>query len=123
MLTIVDKTRVGYTELIDRIEWLSRPDGDIVPRVITSVYAVYADRYNRAWPGMSTDLLFSVNRYETKEGGFFCTHSWGFVTEQEAFDFLSGHGMQEYRSFDQQGNPIVDYRVRLGIPDAKIHRL
>lgn len=132
-LFVVEKVRLGYTDSITRIDFDKTldDDGTVVPqpRLTTSTYLIVADKYNREWPGTITDTLFAVEKYEHRHGGrtsgdgFFCTHAWGFMTEEEAFDFLNGKGLREYHSFDRSGKHVSDVRTRLEIPDAKIYRL
>jgi hypothetical protein len=85
-------------------------------------FMVLATKYNRVWPGHNSDVLFVVEGHGQSENFFGPLALWGFYTEQECYDFLTGYGPKEYHSHDLQGNPISEVRERLNIPDAFITR-
>jgi hypothetical protein len=84
-------------------------------------YLVGYTQHDRAWPGATTQYpatTFAVSR----EGPNGVDASWGFHTEDEAWDFLTGLGPQEYLHWSPFGQPIVETRERLAIPDGMIKR-
>lgn len=84
-------------------------------------YVVSYTQHDRPWPGADTQYpatTFVVSR----EGPNGVDMSWGFHTEQEAWDFLSGYGEQEYQHWSQYGQPVSEVRERLAIPDGMIKR-
>ena len=104
MLSIVSSERIGYAV---------GPDG--------YRYYVSYTRHDRDWPGATTeypDTTFVVSR----EGPKGVDMSWGFHSEKEAWDFLSGVGSMEYVHWSQNGQEIREVRERLGIPDGMIKR-
>lgn len=119
-----DETRreeLGIVEIIDI--------GECIPPYAVSRYGrvfnqfrVAASRHNRNWPGTDSPLTFFVEGYGWKDSMYGAIYLWGFFSEQECYDFLTGHGIKEYHAWTTDGRPESELRQRLGFPDAWVRR-
>lgn len=84
-------------------------------------YWVSYTQHDRPWPGATNEYpetTFVVSR----QGPNGVDKSWGFHTEQEAWDFLTGLGPMEYTHWLASGQEVKETRERLGIADGMVKR-